>query len=71
MLKKFAINSLNIYQKYVRSALPASCRFYPSCSEYTKQALFKYGFLKGVVRGIARILRCHPFSGKSGYDPLL
>jgi len=71
MLKSIAISTLNTYQKYVRIVLPESCRFYPSCSEYAKQALLKYGFLKGVVKGLARILRCHPFSGKSGYDPLL
>ena len=43
--------------------------FYPTCSEYTKQAIEKYGALKGTILGIHRILRCNPFS-KGGYDPL-
>ena len=45
------------------------CKFYPTCSEYTKQAIQKYGALKGTILGIYRILRCNPFS-KGGYDPL-
>jgi len=44
------------------------CRFYPSCSEYTKDAIEKYGLLAGSFKGIKRILKCHPFS-KGGYDP--
>ncbi|MCK9430745.1 MAG: membrane protein insertion efficiency factor YidD [Candidatus Omnitrophica bacterium] len=65
MLKLIAV-----YQKYVRPAMPVSCRFEPSCSEYAKQAILKYGLIKGVCKGLTRILRCHPFSGRSGYDPL-
>lgn len=45
------------------------CKFYPSCSEYTRQAIEKYGCLKGSFLGIKRILKCNPFS-KGGYDPL-
>jgi hypothetical protein len=66
-----ALKLVEAYQKYLRPYLPASCRFEPSCSEYTKQAILKYGLLKGVFKGLARISRCHPFSGKSGYDPLI
>ncbi|MCK9432087.1 MAG: membrane protein insertion efficiency factor YidD [Candidatus Omnitrophica bacterium] len=62
---------IEAYQKLLRPYIPASCRFEPSCSEYTKQAILKYGLLKGVFKGFARISRCHPFSGKSGYDPLI
>ncbi|MDD5465607.1 MAG: membrane protein insertion efficiency factor YidD [Candidatus Omnitrophica bacterium] len=60
-----------LYQGYVRPAIPACCRFEPSCSEYAKQAILKYGLTKGVFKGLIRILRCHPFSGRSGYDPLI
>lgn len=60
-----------VYQKYLRPFVPTSCRFEPSCSEYTKQSILKYGLTKGVFKGLIRILRCHPFSGKSGYDPLI
>lgn len=43
------------------------CRFYPSCSEYTKQAVKKYGFVRGVLKGIWRVMRCNPCS-KGGID---
>ena len=45
------------------------CKYYPTCSEYAKQAIIKYGVLKGIFLGGKRILRCNPFS-KGGYDPL-
>ncbi|MFP4496764.1 MAG: membrane protein insertion efficiency factor YidD [Vulcanimicrobiota bacterium] len=67
-MKKLAVFFINIYQ-FVSRYTPAVCRFQPTCSEYTKQAIIKYGFLKGAWLGIKRILRCHPFS-RGGYDPL-
>ncbi len=60
---------IKIYQKVVSPWLGNSCRFYPSCSEYTKKAIIKYGALKGIWLGMKRILKCHPFS-TGGYDPL-
>ena len=63
---------INWYQKYISGWLQAKnihCKYYPSCSEYTKQAIQKYGAIKGIFLGISRILRCNPFS-KGGYDPL-
>ncbi|MDD4980448.1 MAG: membrane protein insertion efficiency factor YidD [Candidatus Omnitrophica bacterium] len=71
MLKRAALGLLNIYQSCIRRMLPSSCRFLPSCSEYTKQAISKYGFLRGTLKGAQRLLACHPFSRKSGWDPLL
>lgn len=68
MLKNIAILLIKIYQKVSRFT-PRVCRFYPSCSEYTKQAIDKYGFLKGVRVGFLRIIRCHPFN-PGGYDPV-
>lgn len=47
----------------------SECKFYPTCSEYTRQAIEKYGVVKGVWLGAKRILKCNPFS-KGGYDPL-
>ena len=51
------------------SARGYHCKYYPTCSEYTLQAIEKYGILKGSFLGIKRIFRCNPFS-KGGYDPL-
>jgi putative membrane protein insertion efficiency factor len=46
------------------------CRFYPSCSEYTHQAVEKYGVVLGGIKGVRRVLRCHPWHD-GGYDPLV
>ncbi|MDD4893847.1 MAG: membrane protein insertion efficiency factor YidD [Candidatus Omnitrophica bacterium] len=70
MLQRIALKLLSVYQNYIRIMLPSSCRFVPSCSEYTREAILKFGFFKGIAKGAKRLLRCHPFSGKSGYDPL-
>ena len=70
-LANLAIKLIAAYQKYLRPVMPVGCRFDPGCSEYTKQAILKYGFIKGVFKGLIRISHCHPFSGKSGYDPLI
>jgi len=71
MLLKIAVALIDFYQKHIRIFLPVCCRFTPSCSEYTKQAIVKYGFFIGIIKGMKRLLICHPFSGKSGYDPIV
>lgn len=71
MLRRIALGLIGIYQQYARAALPDSCRFSPSCSEYTKQAISKYGFLRGAMKGVARLLHCHSFSRRPTEDPLL
>jgi len=71
MIKNLALALIKIYRDYIRAALPSSCRFSPSCSEYAKQAIEKYGFLVGSLKALKRILSCHPYSGKAGFDPLL
>ena len=71
-MKKVLISLINWYQKHISAWLDTKnikCKYYPSCSEYTKQAIEKYGAFKGTAKGIWRILRCNPFS-KGGYDPL-
>lgn len=71
-MKKVLIKIIEWYQKYISAWFEYKnirCKYYPTCSEYTKQAIEKYGALKGSILGIARILRCNPFS-KGGYDPL-
>jgi len=67
-LKKIALFLITVYQK-ISALTPSRCRFYPTCSEYTKQAILKHGFLKGSWLGIKRICRCHPLN-EGGYDPV-
>lgn len=71
-MKSLCIKLITWYQKNISVWLDSKnikCKYYPTCSEYTKQAIEKYGVLKGVMLGMWRILRCNPFS-KGGYDPL-
>lgn len=71
-MKKILIKMITFYQKHISLWLESKnirCKYYPTCSEYTKQAIEKYGAIKGILLGIARIIRCNPFS-KGGYDPL-
>lgn len=68
-MNKLIVLLIGFYQKYISPLKPATCRFYPTCSEYTAQALKKYGLLKGLRLSAVRILRCHPFNS-GGYDPL-
>lgn len=67
-MKKIILKLINLYQITPLSS-HKMCRFTPTCSEYAKQAITKYGVLKGIFLSIKRILKCHPF-GKYGYDPL-
>ena len=58
--RKFAMFLIGIYQKYISGLFGRKCRFHPTCSEYTKQAIDKYGIIKGSFKGIKRILKCNP-----------
>ena len=60
---------LRLYQLVVSPWLGSHCRFAPSCSEYTRQAIDRYGALGGIRRGIGRLLRCHPLH-PGGWDPV-
>lgn len=71
-MKKILIFLIEKYQKHISFFLESKgikCKFYPSCSEYMKQAIIKKGTFKGLCLGIKRILKCNPFS-KGGYDPV-
>ena len=66
-LKIYSTKLINFYQKFL--SLHNKCVFYPSCSEYTKQAIEKYGTARGIYLGFFRILRCHPWQ-KNHIDPV-
>ena len=68
MFKKIFVFLIDIYQWFSKFK-PKTCRFYPTCSAYTKEAIIKYGVLKGTWLGIKRICRCHPWN-EGGYDPV-
>ncbi|MFW6237611.1 MAG: membrane protein insertion efficiency factor YidD [Halanaerobiales bacterium] len=68
-MKKIIIGLIKLYQKIISPITPGSCRFYPTCSSYMRQAVDKYGVIPGIWKGIRRIFRCHPFN-PGGYDPL-
>lgn len=68
-MKTLAMILVRIYRKIISPIIAPRCIFYPTCSEYSLEALEKYGFIKGSYKSIKRILRCHPFNS-GGYDPL-
>lgn len=68
-MKKLCIFLIKVYQKSISPALGKNCIFIPTCSQYTIEAIERYGSLKGIVMGIKRIIRCNPLS-KGGYDPV-
>lgn len=68
-MKRLMIGMIRIYQKGISPFFPPSCRYYPTCSTYTVQAIEKHGAGKGVLMGMARVLRCNPFV-KGGMDPV-
>ena len=72
MINKFltfsVISLINLYKYLISPLLGNNCRFLPTCSDYTKEAIIKFGLIKGTSLGFKRIIKCHPW-GKSGYDP--
>ncbi len=71
-MSKILIFLINFYKKHISLFLKKNgieCKYYPTCSEYSLEAIKKYGALKGTFLSIKRILKCNPFS-KGGYDPL-
>jgi putative membrane protein insertion efficiency factor len=68
-MKYAVLEVLKLYKTFISPFLPPSCRFTPTCSVYTMEAVEKYGALKGTWMGAKRILRCQPFC-KGGHDPV-
>ncbi|MGI6097549.1 MAG: membrane protein insertion efficiency factor YidD [Dethiobacteria bacterium] len=68
-MKYFLVLIILFYQKLISPLKRPSCRFYPTCSQYSLEAIQRYGALKGCYLFLKRILRCHPFH-PGGYDPL-
>ena len=60
---------IKIYQTVLSPILPSTCRYSPTCSEYTKQSLIKFGLIKGGMISIKRMIKCNPWGG-NGYDPI-
>ncbi len=68
-MKRIGLELIRLYQLTLSQVTPHSCRFAPTCSQYTYEAISKFGFGKGVWLGIKRLARCHPLH-LGGYDPV-
>ena len=69
LIRKIAIFPVLVYQYTISPLFPASCRYTPTCSQYTKEAILKHGVFKGGWLGVKRILSCNPWGGH-GHDPV-
>lgn len=69
LVSKLFLKLIRFYQHYISPLTPPACRYTPTCSQYTYEAIQKYGAIKGCWLGLKRICRCHPWGG-SGYDPV-
>ncbi len=68
-MKAVVLGLIRLYQKTFSNVIPSSCRYDPTCSHYTYEAIQVHGVIKGGWLGLKRIARCHPL-GPSGYDPV-
>jgi uncharacterized protein len=63
------VGALRVYKFALSPLLPSACRFYPTCSEYMREAVERYGVARGIGKGLWRLLRCHPWH-EGGFDPV-
>lgn len=68
-MKKVFLELISLYQRFVSPLLPPTCRYTPTCSQYAREAVERFGVLKGLWLTGKRILRCHPLA-KGGFDPV-
>ncbi|HRL10324.1 MAG TPA: membrane protein insertion efficiency factor YidD [Aggregatilineales bacterium] len=68
-MRFLALGAIRFYQRRISPLLPPSCRFYPTCSQYTYEAIQIYGVLRGSWLGMRRIVRCNPLN-PGGFDPV-
>ena len=67
---RFGLMALRFYKAYLSMLFAGNCRFVPSCSQYSYEAVERFGLARGSWLTLRRLLRCHPFSGKFGFDPV-
>lgn len=67
--EELLVFTIRLYQVFISTLFISTCRFYPTCSEYTVEAIRRHGPFKGIFMGLGRILRCHPLC-PGGYDPV-
>jgi putative membrane protein insertion efficiency factor len=68
-MKRITLFTIRFYQKAISPYLPSACRYTPTCSYYSQEAVQRYGVVRGSWLGLKRLARCHPLGGK-GYDPV-
>jgi len=68
-LRKLAVAPIRLYQYCLSPLLPKSCRFYPTCSAYAREAVMAHGLFRGAALTLLRLARCHPWNA-GGYDPV-
>lgn len=68
-MRRITIGIIRFYQRFISPLFPPTCRYHPTCSEYTVQAIQRFGTLKGLYLGLRRLLRCNPLH-EGGYDPV-
>lgn len=68
-MRAVVLGCIWVYQRVISPLLPTSCRYYPTCSAYSREAVERYGVAKGLRLATHRLARCHPW-GKGGYDPV-